>query len=209
LDGSEPDSLNGLIYQDPIPVQKINELKAVAVKEGWKTSDVVQSLSFGAGFKPDSAYLHFPPNPRYPGEGVKTLIDYETADIKVLKDKSWIAFRQQPLLADFLFQNEQIISSIIISYGIDVYNYVIPPTSLKVYGGENVDDLKLLYSMTSPPVMPEQKNDLYKTHIDINFEPKKYKVIRIEGHNLKKLPLWHRGAGKESWFHVNEIFFYQ
>jgi len=208
LDGSEPDSLNGLVYQDPIPIQKINKIKAVAIKEGWLTSEVNEALYFGAGFKPDSAYLLFPPNPRYPGEGVKTLLDFKTARIDNLKDRSWIAFRQKPMIADFLFQDDLKISSIIISYGIHIPQYVFPPSSIKVSGGENIDNLELLYSITTPPIRKDQKDEVRETYLELNFKKKEYDMIRIECHNLNKLPPWHRGAGEKSWFHVNEIYFY-
>ena len=101
LDGSEPDSLHGTLYSKPFTISGSKDVKAVAVKDGWFTSDVVKFSLFENGATPDSCILLTQPNVQYKGEGALTFINGKRAPINNLPDANWIGFRENPFSAIF------------------------------------------------------------------------------------------------------------
>ena len=85
----------------------------------------------------------------------------------------------------------------------NVNSPVFPPSRIEVYGGTDLNNLKLLN--TYDPKMPGQKDPQEFKKYEINFKPTSVSYLKIIAKPLKKLPSWHSGKGKPGLILFDEI----
>lgn len=207
-DGTTPDSNSSPAYKNPININGFTVIKAVAVKDGWNSSPVTEIPVYKKGFTPNAAELINAPNRRYRGEGGKTLIDGKKGAPENFNDIAWLGYREDPFSALFYFQNPQPISSVSVSYDKSVQAYLMPPTEIEIWAGEEKNKLKLLKKINPPPTTKEELNAVKNEALKIELPPATavhyYKIV---AKNITKLPSWHPGKGEKGWVFIDEIFF--
>ena len=206
-DGSRPDSTSSPVYTNPIPVNGFVIVKAKAVREGWYSSPIVEFSFFKKGIRPTSAELINPPNEKYKGEGANTLIDSKKGTADNFGDPAWLGFREKPFEGFFYFDTAKTISSISISYNKNVQSYLMPPTDIEIWGGDDKTRLKPLKKLSIPQTTKEEKDVVRVEGIKIDLEPSAFRYYKIVAKNILKLPKWHPGKGDKGWLFVDEIFF--
>ncbi|MFM2392494.1 MAG: hypothetical protein RLZZ546_471, partial [Bacteroidota bacterium] len=209
LDKSEPDSTHGLIYQEPIAIEKSTMLKAISIKEGWKKSPKLSAFFFEKGSPPNEVKLFKNANTQYPGTGASTLINSSLGPIGNLKDQNWIAFREESFGSTFTYPVTKKIKTIVFSYGVQIPAYVFPPVDIKVYGSNDNKNFKLLKSVKLETILPKDASLIKSDLIEISLTNAEYKHFKIEANNLKSIPNWHSGKGEKAWLFIDEIFFYE
>jgi len=206
-DGSVPDSITSREYKEPIPVNGFTMVKARAVKDGWYSSPVIDFALFKKGIMPQKAELETIPHERHKGEGGITLIDGKKGAPKIFTDAAWLGFKEQPFAAVFSFEKQQTISSISISYNMNVPSYIMPPTEVEVWGGDTKDKLKLLKKIIPPQTTKEEMNVVRNEAVKIEIPPSAFRYYKIMAKNITKLPSWHPGKGEKGWVFIDEVFF--
>jgi Fn3 associated/Planctomycete cytochrome C/Leucine rich repeat len=209
LDGTDPDSVNGINYKAPIQLEKSATIKAISVKEGWLKSPVASYPLFEEGIEVQGCKLLTNANVQYLGMGERTFINQEKAPVTNLKDPNWIAFREVPFKAIFSLKDGRPIHRIAFCYGVQIPAYVFPPTSVSIYGSTNGKDFKLIKEVKTKPIVQNDKDQIYTDHLDIDFDGSPYKHYKIEAQNVPKIPSWHPGKGERGWLFIDEIFFYE
>lgn len=206
-DGTEPDSINSPVYNEPLPANGFTLVKARSVKPGWYASNVSSFSFFKKGMKPSGAELINPPNEKYKGEGATTLIDDKKGVAENFSDPAWLGFREKPLAALFYFDTPRTISNISISYNIGVQSYLMPPAEIEIWAGDAKNDLKLLKKVRPKPITEAEKNTVRVEGLKIELTPATHKCYKVTLKNLERLPSWHPGKGDKAWIFVDEIFF--
>lgn len=204
LDGSEPDSTTKTIYTKPILSAGSVHLKAIATKDGWYASPKISQYFFKTKFLPDTVYLQNPPNPKYLAGGNKALFDLK----KGMTDNNniaWLGFKETDMNALFEFDISQPISSITLSYLKNTGSYIMPPTSVEIWGGMTKESLKLIQKTT--PKQAEKGDMAEILGLDLNLPKGSYKFIKLVAKPLRKLPDWHQGKGQPAWIFVDEVLF--
>lgn len=204
-DGTEPDSLNGPVYQKPFAVNGLIVVKARATKAQWHASDLVEYTFFVGRYKPIEAELINQPNPQYMGEGGKTLIDQKKGTIDNFKDAAWLGFREKPFEAYFTFDQPIALKSVTLSVGKNIGSFIMPPASIELWGGPDKAHLKLLQKL-----QPEQPQKVIPARIDgvyMTLKGEPYSVVKVVARPVAKLPDWHPGKGQPGWFFVDEVLF--
>lgn len=207
LDGTKPDSVSGLVYDKPISANETVKLKALACKEGWYCSDLLEITCYVEGFKPSQVTLLKPADKQYPGEGAVSLTNGLKGFTDVLKEPSWLGFRENAFEAGFDFgSTPPVISKVVLSYADNLGGYIFPPTDVEVWGGESAKEIKLIKSIKveQPSAYRSQRMEA----LAISFEPSSYTYYKVVAKPVSKLPLWHGGKGQKGWFFIDEIFFY-
>ena len=209
LDDSEPDSINSQSYKEPITIKDYLNIKTKAFKKGWIGSDTKNFLLFTKGLKPVEGKLVTKANDRYKGEGFSTLNNSKSGPINNLPNPNWLGFQEEPFEALFTFQNPQKLSTLILSYGLSIPQYVFPPTEIKIYGGEQPDKMKMLKTVKLPTFTNDIKEQVKNDKVIVALDGATYKHYKVFAQNLKVLPPWHPGKGTPAWIFIDEIFFYQ
>jgi uncharacterized membrane protein len=207
LDGTEPDSLGGLIYDKPLTVKETVKLKAIACRQGWYCSDLLTITNFVEGYKPNSAELLTPADKKYPGLGASSLTDGRKGFTDVLRESAWLGFRENDFEARFDFgATPPTIQKIVLSYGDNISSYLFPPTEVEVWGGSSKDQLTLLKRVKTdlPTGYSPQRVEAYPITLDSGA----YSYYKIVAKPINKLPEWHSGKGQKGWFFIDEVFFY-
>lgn len=208
LDDAKPDSISSIQYEKPLQFETAFKIKAIACKPGWYCSDVFEQTCFVEGLKPDRAMLLTPVDKQYPGEGSKSLTDGRKGFTDVLKEPSWLGFRDNPFEAEFDFgAKPPSLQKIVLSYAANIGGYIFPPTEVEVWAGKNRKQLKLIKFIK--PQLPKDYSPQRTEAFNISLESgATYSVYKIVAKPISKLPAWHSGKGKKGWFFVDEVFFY-
>ncbi|SOE22570.1 Uncharacterized membrane protein [Spirosomataceae bacterium TFI 002] len=206
LDGTTPDSANGLIYKDPIEMTKYTKLKACAVKDGWYSSEILESDFYFAKLSPISSTLLTAPNDQYKANGGQTLIDLKKGDIDNFKDNNWLGYKETDLVCLFEFEKAEVINNISVSYLSQESGYIMPPTKVEFWAGTDKNNLKLIQTQ-----IPEQLTKVEpRKNVGISAilpAGSTYKYVKIVAKPIAKLPSWHRGKGDKGWVFIDEVFF--
>ncbi|MEZ0483774.1 c-type cytochrome domain-containing protein [Fibrella aquatica] len=204
-DGTDPDSVNGPVYRKPFAVNGYTVVKARATKDKWYTSELVEYTFFGRQYQPGRVELVNEPNPQYVGEGGKTLIDQKKGTIENAKDVAWLGYREKPFEAFFTFGRPVPLKSVTLSIGKSTGNYIMPPTSVEIWGGTDKAHLKLLRKIE--PEQPKKEEPARIEGIQVALKGEGCAVVKVVAHPVTKLPAWHRGKGDPGWVFVDEVFF--
>jgi uncharacterized membrane protein len=207
IDGSTPDSISSLKYEKPVDVKETVKLKAIACKDGWYCSDLLEVTCYVEGHKPAQVTLLKPADKQYPGEGASTLTNGRKGFTDVLKEPSWLGFRENAFEAGFDFGSQPpTISKVVLSYADNLGGYIFPPNDVEVWGGRNATDLTLITSMKVD--QPTKYHSQRMESLAVSFDSSTYSYYKIVAKPVGKLPLWHNGKGQKGWFFTDEIFFY-
>ncbi|NIJ52892.1 FN3 associated domain-containing protein [Dyadobacter arcticus] len=202
LDGSEPDSVQSLIYDKPIAITKNVDLKARAFRTGWYGSKGVDKYFFKAGYPIDSVRLITPVDSRYKGKGAESLSDGKVGDTERVSG-TWLGYVENDFQSYLFFNKPVKASNVTFSMLRSIGSSIFPPTRLEVWGGPNEKSLKLLKVIT-PEVptkdMPGAVNLVYEA----SFEPQELSCIKLVAKPLGKLPAWHGGKGQKAWVFIDE-----
>ncbi|MEY2647586.1 MAG: hypothetical protein RL282_299 [Bacteroidota bacterium] len=205
LDGTAPDSVNGIFYSTPITPEKVTRVISMSVADGWLNSGTTDYTFFAKGIAPDSATLLTLPEPKYRKIGAAGLIDLskgETGNLGLY----WLGFRENQMKAGFHFSNAPMIKEVMLSIAQNTQSYVFPPTMIIIKGGSNSTDAKIIG--TFKPTLPDKHLPNATLPFSIAVKEGNYKYIEIEAKNIQKLPKWHNGKGEKAWVFVDEVFFY-
>ncbi|MDH5382296.1 MAG: chitobiase/beta-hexosaminidase C-terminal domain-containing protein, partial [Cyclobacteriaceae bacterium] len=192
-DGSDPDS-SSQVYDEPLPLKDIIKLKAMATKEGWQSSDLVEFGFFIKGFTPKNVTLLTKPNEQYRGMGAEGLVDNKKGDIENISSPLWLGYREEPFSALIDFgQNPPELQYITLGYGLNMGAYIMKPIKVEVYGGNSTTNLSKIKDII--PALPTTFEPNGEQALTLNFTKTTFRYYKIIAYTYKVLPDWHNGAG--------------
>ncbi len=116
---------------------------------------------------------------------------------------NWLAWRQTRMEVLLQFIKPTTVQSITLSALIDVASYIMPPSSIEIWGGDDKNKMKLLGSVK--PQQPTMQQPSSLRGFECKFDPATVKYIKIVGNTVSKLPAWHPGKGDKGWLFVDEV----
>ena len=208
-DGSEPDSVASNLYREPVDVPVSGDgIKTLAYKEGWLSSEVKRFEFFIKGEQPVTAELINDPGKKYQGTGALTLIDLEKGEATNFAGKAWLGYQDAPFAAWVDFgENPPTLQQLVLSYGINMRQYIMPPTKVEIWGGNDKQDMGLL--KTVAPFQPIDYQPNAVSGISLFFKPSNFRFYKVKALPVRRLPVWHSGKGRPGWVFVDELFFYK
>jgi uncharacterized membrane protein len=204
LDGTEPDSIQSLVYNNDLVLAKNVMLKAKAFKQGWISSAVLENYFFSSTWQPDSSIDLLPPDEQYKGTGAKTLTDLVKGEPANYRNGKWLGFRNNKMESMLVFLKPVTASGVTLSALVDIGSYIMPPFSIEVWGGDDPAHLKRLSRIT--PQQPAKIQPAYIKGYELPFAPVSLKFIKIIAVPVPKLPAWHPGKGDKGWILTDEVF---
>lgn len=203
LDGVEPDSIHALVYDNKVILKDAVTLKAKAFKKGWISSETATRVFFKKGLKPDSMHLLSPPDPTYPGNGIRTLFDDIKGD-ENFRSGMWLGYRQNPAHFEVWFNTPQQVSSVKMSGLVNIGGYLMPPAEIQVWGSNGGEPLRSLGILK--PKQPVKDTAEYQTFYNVGFKSVPLTHLRILIKPVSALPRWHSGKGEKGWVFTDELF---
>jgi len=204
LDGSEPDSIHSKEYSGDIILSGNTTVKAKAFKKGWVSSNTIETYFFSSKYKPDSAVNILRADDNYRGDGANTLIDLAKGEVNNFKSPKWLGYKLNRMESLLMFNQPVAIRSVTLSTLVDIGSYIMPPTSIEVWGGNALSQLKLLGRLKPP--QPTAVSKGYLKGYEINFAPNNLKYLKVIAVPVGKLPSWHPGKGDKGWVFVDEVY---
>lgn len=206
LDGSKPDSVRSERYTGPVEVTETVLLKAIACREGWYCSPVLETTVFVAGKKPRQATLLTPPDKKYPGEGARSLTDERKGFTDILTEPAWLGYRHNPFEATFEFDPTITLHKVVLSYADNNGSYLMPPEKVEVWSGSSEGNIRLI--KTDKVEQPTTYRAQGLRFVTIELPQGHYPFLKVVARPVAKLPAWHSGKGEKGWFFIDEVFFY-
>lgn len=204
--GADPDSITSPIYKNTLRLTRNTNLKIKVFKPGWISSDIVQRNFYKSEVHPDSIYLISSPDPKYVGDGAKTLVDLELGGSN-FSNKKWLGYKDTTMKFMVKFNQPRVLHQAFLNSLIDVGSYVFPIVSITVEGSNDgvkfvkVTETKFPYELTQKDVMKDIKT--FTVDFPNNTSYKQYRFTVL---NVKKLPVWHPGKGTPAWIFIDELF---
>jgi uncharacterized membrane protein len=200
-DGSEPDSASTL-YEQPVLLEATRELKARAFKEGWTSSSVISKNFIKVRYKINQVILAKPPDPRYKGEGEKTLIDLKKGG-QNFRNGEWLGYEGQNLVASLDLGKTSDVSRVTIGGVEDTGAWIFFPKGMRVSTSVDGKNFKTCKEANYP--VAGSPTQLATKVFSESFKPVQARFVKVEVLSVLKNPNWHPGAGKPCWVFVDEI----
>ncbi|HYG18291.1 MAG TPA: c-type cytochrome domain-containing protein [Ohtaekwangia sp.] len=206
LDGTEPDSVTGLIYDSPVQAAgSITTLKARAYKAGWYGSERSGAVFYQTRYTPDTVILKTLPDKKYSAKGGETLRDHEAGDTNFGSRGGWLGFQGDPVDMLVAFTHPVELTRITLSMNCDVGGHIFPPSRFQVWGGQTKDHLELLGTVV--PDQPKGYMPAVQMGLECVFKPTRITHLRIIAEPLPQLPKWHQYKGQKGWLFLDELLF--
>lgn len=205
-DGSDPDSVSSPRFEGNTVLRESAEIKARAFKSGWLSSDVATLNVYGSAHSPDTAILLSRLNRVHTASGAQTFFDRELGSFNA-NSPAWannwggVINHALDLLAHYDSPRE--IRSVAVNALIETENFIFPPASIEIWGGDDRDHMKLLHRCR--PELPGSYRKPYIQLFDCSFSPQPVSYLRIIASPVMKLPPWHKRKGRPALLLVDEI----
>jgi uncharacterized membrane protein len=185
LDGTLPDSINSLVYDNKTFIDKPGLMKAKAFKKGWHGSDVVEYRFYHATYKADTVMMLQPADSNYRGKGGRTINDFVKGN-QNFGDGKWIGFRKNNMECMMVFPKVIKPQNITVSSLVNVGALVFPPKDIKIFGGMDPKNLKPLYHLV--PAIDTLPASNYLIPYECKITPTSLKYIKVIIEPIGKLP---------------------
>jgi len=184
VDGTDPDSIHSIAYSPRTTIDSAVLVKARAFRKGWLPSDVLPYRFYRATFRPDTVILITPTDSLYKGKGGASLNDLQKGT-KNFGDGKWIAYRSR-MDCMVKFRKPVRARSVTVSSLVNVSSMIFPPKSIRIMGGNDPGNMRLLYHLTPPADTVFLSN--YQIPYVCKFPPTDLRYIRVTVEPVGKLP---------------------
>jgi uncharacterized membrane protein len=203
LDGSDPDSIHGQVYEAPVKVNiPVTLVKSRAYKKGWIGSDIISRYFLKSAYKPDSIALLTLPDPEYLANGAHILADGQTNN-NDFRSGNWLGYRANDAEVLFCFERPVRASSLTLSMLKNTPSYIFPPAEVELWGTDGGGPMALLGRWH--PAQPDSLGSAAIEVAEFDFEPKVVTRLKIISRPLRRLPSWHPAKGEKGWLFLDEI----
>lgn len=200
LNGEEPDS-TAIIYSAPITISDDTNFKAIAMKDGWFSSEVLTKKFSKIGYEITNYSIVNKPHKNYPG--ASKLFDRIEGSLGI-KDGKWTGYNGEDLNVTMDLGEVSIVHRVTVSCLEAVNQWVFFPKMVEVFVSNKEDGgFEKIGEKTIIREKDITDDSIERYVIDIpNTEGQFFKVVVK---NYGKLPKWHPAAGNPSWLFVDEI----
>ena len=205
-DGTEPDSMTSLLFNTSTSLEATTTIKAKAYKEGWLSSEVGVLNVYRRIHQPDTAILLSRLNRVHTAFGARTFFDNELGSFNANSPawaNNWAGVIGNDLELLIKYDNPRKVRSVSLNTLNETENYIFPPASIEIWGGESEDDLHLITRVY--PDMPTIYRKPFIRLIDCPFEEREISCLKIIAKPVMKLPKWHKRKDRPALLLVDEI----
>ncbi len=201
LDGSEPDSTS-FLYTQPIILDKTTTLKAIAQKEGWKSSEVISKQFASVKYTPTKVTLKKQPHERYQANGSKSLIDLQKGST-TFTDGLWLGYEKEHLTATLDLGKTVTVSSVTVGALEAPGSYIFYPKGMKISISDNGKNYREVLAKKYPTATENKPTEV--ANFTESFPAQATRFIRVSVESNLVNPAWHPAPGAPCWLFIDEI----
>ncbi len=200
-DGTTPDSTSQK-YELPFLIDKTSNIKAVSIKQAWKTSDIAEAVYTKVGHKIASVRLKKQPSDKYKANGAKSLIDFEKGSDSFV-DGKWLGYEGENMVATFDLGEIKSVSNVVVGAMENTGSYIFYPKGINLStsadGKTYTQTKQLNIPITKGPEEPSIKSFL------LEFEETDARYLQLTVLGTLKNPAWHAAPGARNWIFIDEV----
>ena len=199
LDGREPSPKTGILYKEPVVIDKDVTLKAIAVDAMGHTSKVAEARYVRYTRDKDLTYI-IKPDPQYFEGGDAGLID-NLRGKENYRIGGWQGFPSNCELVIDLRESKPIYQ---VGAGCleEQRSWIFFPKAVEVYVSNDGKDYKL-FGKNNYNVARSEGAHIQDLTVKGKANARYVKIVIV---NYGKLPEWHISAGQQSWLFVDEVW---
>ena len=198
-DGREPSPQTATLYKEPIMVNKDMTVKAIAVDEKGKASQMVEAHYVRFNHEFDVVYLT-KPDPQYYSGGQIGLIDNLRGN-ENFRVGGWQGFTTDCELFIDLGEHRAV-TRVGVGCLEDQRAWIFFPKGIEVYVSED-DKNYVLFGETK--VKQSRTDDPHTKDLEVTGDSNP-RYIKIKVLNYGQLPNWHLSAGEQAWLFIDEVW---
>ncbi len=200
-DGKEPDSTSA-VYKEPLILSASGEVRAFAYLRGWTTSPVISKRFVKVRHQPTGITFAQQPDPRYKGDGEKTLIDFQRGGDS-FKSGKWHGWQGHNCTATLDLGKVTDVSKVTAGCFEDTGGWIFFPKGMRVSTSVDGKSFKKVRE-AAYPVATENTKSSVKMFTE-SFASVEARYVKVEVLSVLKNPKWHPSAGEPCWIFVDEI----
>ena len=203
LDGTQPDSVSGKLYTEPVAIDQSVTLIARAYKKGWYGSAPVQAAFIRQGFTPDSISFITRPDPKYSAETPRLLTDGTLGDYTNFSNGEWLGYQKNEAALYLFFNNKINPGNVLLQMMQNTGGHIFPPVKIEVWGGMDEGHMQLLGKLF--PHQPEKNESARSLQATIPLTAAEVHCLRLMLYPVASLPAWHNSKGSPAWIFLSEL----
>ncbi len=201
LDGTAPDSTSEK-YREPFLLDHTADIKVIARKKGWKTSQIAQKSVVRAKYQAAKVLLNKKPNDRYKAEGGASLANFKKGTLQFTEGE-WLGYEGEHFVANLDMGKVLDISKVSVSALESTGSWIFFPKQLKVSLSKNGKTYTNVIQKSIPTTAgPEPA--VIRSFI-LGFDTQEARYIKVEINSNLVNPSWHPAPGQKCWVFVDEI----
>ncbi|MFP2997375.1 c-type cytochrome domain-containing protein [Spongiivirga sp. MCCC 1A20706] len=201
LDGSLPNEMSEVL-DETIVLDHSKTFKIIAIKNGWKSSDILTKEYAKVKYEVSSFSIRNQPDKKYPD--ASKLFDLEEATT-TFSDGKWTGYNGVDLNCIIDLGEIKSVDNISISSLEDVGSWIFFPKELIVYASNNEN--ANFKKVGSVPISRKGEGGVAELKkVTLAMPETEARYFKVVVKNYGKLPSWHPGAGNPSWLFVDEVY---
>ncbi len=201
LDGQKPGP-GSQVYEGPFKLNQSATLKAIAIKEGWDTSEVAVLDFIKVSIQPKSVRLKYPPSQKYFAEGPKSLIDLKQGTDQ-FNGGYWLGFEGKDMKGTIDLGKKTEVTRVVMSCMDNNAAWIFYPIGMEVEVSMDGKSFRKVSSVRYP--IPKESASPSLQNFSQSFPPTEARYLRVTAKNITKNPAWHPNPGGNSWLFVDEV----
>lgn len=205
LDGTSPDRQSTL-FTRALTLRKSCLLRAIALHPDFRASEPaqMQCVRVDPKFQPKSAWLLIPPNPKYPGKGVTTLLDFQKGH-NDLNGNQWLGFDGKNLDYTVALAHRSAPNQLLVSTLLAPASWIYPPSRISVWVSRRKKVGYRKVSEYTPEAFTVSANGMEEKIYTLPLRRHRARYWRVLVENYGELPEGYPGKGNPAWLFVDEI----
>ncbi len=201
LDGSPPDT-GSARYTAPFYIRQTCEIKAIAQKAGWQTSELARQVYIRTKYEIADITLSAKPDEKYRADGPKTLTDFVKGSER-FSDGGWLGYQGQHVTATLDLGEMQRISSVTVGALEDVGSYIFFPKEIAIALSKDGHSYQKIAIKNIPTASEPHPSTV--SNFLLSFEETEARYLKVYIQSNLKNPAWHPAPGAPCWVFLDEV----
>ncbi len=204
LDQASPTTQSLRYAGDPIVLSESATVRAIAVRDGWENSEIVEQTFAKRKYAPDTATIAALPSPKYPAKGAASLYDNKLSEDR--GENTYLGYEGEHMTAQFDFGKETALSEIIVHYFEENGAWIFSPKGYEAWYSNDGKRWTRCLDQRYPPTASQQPNGARLANLPLS-QKVTARYLKLKVSSQLVCPKWHPGAGGKCWIFVDEVLF--